>query len=207
MPKPKKSSTPANASAATVGYEAELWQMADPLRGSMDAAEYEHVVLGLIFLKYISDAFEEQHATLEAERAQIGVAQRQRPQQRRDLRAARRIVVRHVHHRFELGEGAEPVHLVEMDADVVPQQHLAPLAHDHQRRVLRHQAQTGGFVAHRGDRVVAGAHARRFRAAVLDQLSARWFRPAQPARRETTSNPRHLAGSCATPGGAACASG
>src|SRR5713101_8477542 len=55
---------------ATVGYEAELWQMADALRGSMDAAEYKHVVLGLIFLKYISDAFEEQHAKLEAEQAQ-----------------------------------------------------------------------------------------------------------------------------------------
>jgi type I restriction enzyme M protein len=70
MPKPKKNSTPANTSAATVGYEAELWQMADALRGSMDAAEYKHVVLGLIFLKYISDAFEEQHAKLNAERAQ-----------------------------------------------------------------------------------------------------------------------------------------
>jgi len=54
----------------TVGYEAYLWQMADALRGSMDAAEYKHVVLGLIFLKYISDAFEEQHARLAAERAQ-----------------------------------------------------------------------------------------------------------------------------------------
>jgi type I restriction enzyme M protein len=52
---------------ATVGYEAELWRMADALRGSMDAAEYKHVVLGLIFLKYISDAFEEMHARLEAE--------------------------------------------------------------------------------------------------------------------------------------------
>ena len=40
----------------------ELWAMADALRGSMDAAEYKHVVLGLIFLKYISDAFEERHA-------------------------------------------------------------------------------------------------------------------------------------------------
>jgi len=57
-------------SAATVGYEAELWQMADALRGSMDAAEYKHVVLGLIFLKYISDAFEEAHARLEADRSQ-----------------------------------------------------------------------------------------------------------------------------------------
>lgn len=45
--------------------EAELWKTADALRGSMDAAEYKHVVLGLIFLKYISDAFEEYHAELE----------------------------------------------------------------------------------------------------------------------------------------------
>ena len=49
-------------------FEAKLWRMADALRGSMDAAEYKHVVLGLIFLKYISDAFEEAHAKLEAER-------------------------------------------------------------------------------------------------------------------------------------------
>ena len=55
---------------ATAGYEAELWRMADALRGSMDAAEYKHVVLGLIFLKYISDAFEAMHARLEAEQAQ-----------------------------------------------------------------------------------------------------------------------------------------
>jgi len=68
--KPKKNLTSAPATGATVGYEAELWRMADALRGSMDAAEYKHVVLGLIFLKYISDAFEEQHARLEAERAE-----------------------------------------------------------------------------------------------------------------------------------------
>lgn len=54
------------SNGATVGYEADLWRMADTLRGSMDAAEYKHVVLGLIFLKYISDAFEEQHAKLAA---------------------------------------------------------------------------------------------------------------------------------------------
>ena len=53
---------------ATIGYEAELWNMANALRGSMDAAEYKHVVLGLIFLKYISDAFEEK--LLELEQAQ-----------------------------------------------------------------------------------------------------------------------------------------
>ena len=45
-------------------FRSELWGMADALRGSMDAAEYKHVVLGLIFLKYISDAFEEAHAKL-----------------------------------------------------------------------------------------------------------------------------------------------
>ena len=58
-----------NKNSATTGYEAELWQMADALRGSMDAAEYKHVVLGLIFLKYISDAFEEKQAQLETELA------------------------------------------------------------------------------------------------------------------------------------------
>lgn len=58
------------SSAATLEYRSKLWQMADALRGSMDAAEYKHVVLGLIFLKYISDAFEEAHARLEAERDQ-----------------------------------------------------------------------------------------------------------------------------------------
>jgi len=41
---------------ANLGYETELWKIADALRGSMDASEYKHVVLGLIFLKYISDA-------------------------------------------------------------------------------------------------------------------------------------------------------
>ncbi|MBN8452783.1 class I SAM-dependent DNA methyltransferase [Accumulibacter sp.] len=58
------------STAANVGYEAQLWQMADALRGSMDAAEYKHVCLGLLFLKYISDAFEEKHAALLAEQAQ-----------------------------------------------------------------------------------------------------------------------------------------
>ena len=52
---------------ATTGHEAELWAMADALRGSMDAAEYKHVVLGLIFLKYISDAFEERRAAVLAQ--------------------------------------------------------------------------------------------------------------------------------------------
>ena len=69
--RPKSTSgTKPGGDGAITGYEAELWRMADTLRGSMDAAEYKHVVLGLIFLKYISDAFEEMHARLEAERAQ-----------------------------------------------------------------------------------------------------------------------------------------
>jgi type I restriction enzyme M protein len=63
----KKTSKGTSTTGANVGYEAQLWQMADALRGSMDAAEYKHVVLGLIFLKYISDAFEEQHAKLVAQ--------------------------------------------------------------------------------------------------------------------------------------------
>jgi len=56
--------------SATVGLEAKLWAAADALRNNMDAAEYKHVVLGLIFLKYISDAFEAKHAELEAQKAQ-----------------------------------------------------------------------------------------------------------------------------------------
>ena len=40
-----------------------MWQAADKLRGQVDAAEYKHVVLGLVFLKYISDAFEEYRAS------------------------------------------------------------------------------------------------------------------------------------------------
>ena len=53
---------------ANLGFEAKLWQMADGLRNNMDAAEYKHVVLGLIFLKYISDAFESKHAELDTQR-------------------------------------------------------------------------------------------------------------------------------------------
>ena len=49
---------------ATIGFEAKLWQAADKLRNNMDAAEYKHVVFGLIFLKYISDSFEEMHNRL-----------------------------------------------------------------------------------------------------------------------------------------------
>ena len=62
-----KTASPPEGSGATTGYEAKLWEMADALRGSMDAALYKHVVLGLIFLKYVSDAFEETRVGLEAE--------------------------------------------------------------------------------------------------------------------------------------------
>ena len=57
---------PANKSGngATLGFEETLWAVADQLRGHMDAAEYKHVVLGLIFLKYISDAFIEYYRQL-----------------------------------------------------------------------------------------------------------------------------------------------
>jgi type I restriction enzyme M protein len=49
----RKPSSGVNGSAANLGFEAKLWLTADKLRNNMDAAEYKHVVLGLIFLKYI----------------------------------------------------------------------------------------------------------------------------------------------------------
>lgn len=57
--KEKKQST-----SSTIGFEAQLWAAADKMRGHMDPGEYKHVALGLIFLKYISDAFEELHEKL-----------------------------------------------------------------------------------------------------------------------------------------------
>ena len=57
-----------NDQSGALGFEATLWATADKLRGNLDAAEYKHVVLGLIFLKYISDAFEERHAALKTEK-------------------------------------------------------------------------------------------------------------------------------------------
>jgi type I restriction enzyme M protein len=73
MPRKPKATKAPNQSktdtAANLGYEAQLWQAACILWPDIDAAEYKHVVLGLIFLKYISDAFEEQHARLVADQA------------------------------------------------------------------------------------------------------------------------------------------
>src|SRR5438128_7214704 len=51
-------------SGANLGFEQKLWKAADKLRSNMDAADYKHVVLGLIFLKYISDTFTEIHEEL-----------------------------------------------------------------------------------------------------------------------------------------------
>src|SRR3954470_9106210 len=50
-----------------------LWQAADKLRGSIDAAEYKHVVLGLLFLKYISDAFDARREVLSGELEDAGI--------------------------------------------------------------------------------------------------------------------------------------
>jgi type I restriction enzyme M protein len=60
----RKSNGSKSDSSANLGFEAKLWLAADKLRNNMDAAEHKHVVLGLIFLKYISDSFDEHHARL-----------------------------------------------------------------------------------------------------------------------------------------------
>ena len=54
----------ANNNGANLGFEAQLWAAADKLRGNMEPSDYKHVALGLIFLKYISDAFEAKRAAL-----------------------------------------------------------------------------------------------------------------------------------------------
>lgn len=50
-----------------LGFEADLFKVADKLRGNLEPSEYKHVTLGLIFLKYISEAFEAQHTRLSGE--------------------------------------------------------------------------------------------------------------------------------------------
>ena len=69
MPLKPATEKSATATSANIGYEAQLRQMAGAVRGSMDAAEYKHVTLGLLFLKYTSDAFEEKHPQMIAEKA------------------------------------------------------------------------------------------------------------------------------------------
>ena len=56
-----------NDNGAKLGFEEKLWAAADKMRGHMDSSDYKHVALGLIFLKYISDAFNEHFEKLEAE--------------------------------------------------------------------------------------------------------------------------------------------
>jgi hypothetical protein len=63
---PKTKAEKKKASGANLGFEATLWQAADKLRGTMDASEYKHVVLGLLFLKYISDTFDETYKKFSA---------------------------------------------------------------------------------------------------------------------------------------------
>lgn len=63
MARTKKSTT----NTADIGFEQKIWEAADKLRGNIDASEYKHVILGLIFLKYLSDHFEEQYQKLVAE--------------------------------------------------------------------------------------------------------------------------------------------
>jgi type I restriction enzyme M protein len=62
--KTKEKSKDNKSNTASVGFEEKLWATADKMRNNMDPAEYKHVILGLIFLKYISDAFEEKHQEL-----------------------------------------------------------------------------------------------------------------------------------------------
>lgn len=62
-----KKTTQGKSNGANVGFEETLWLAADKMRNNMDAAEYKHVVLGLIFLKYISDSFEEVYKQIKAD--------------------------------------------------------------------------------------------------------------------------------------------
>ncbi len=57
----------ATNNTANIGFEKKIWDAACVLRGNMDASEYNNVVLGLIFLKYISDQFDEKYQALVAE--------------------------------------------------------------------------------------------------------------------------------------------
>lgn len=53
-----------NDNTAEIGFEEQIWKAADKLRGNIDASEYKNVVLGLIFLKYLSDKFDQKHQEL-----------------------------------------------------------------------------------------------------------------------------------------------
>lgn len=62
--------TAKNGNGGNLGFEADLFKAADKLRGNMEPSDYKHVVLGLIFMKYISDAFEAKYKALLADDAQ-----------------------------------------------------------------------------------------------------------------------------------------
>ena len=58
-------------SAATLGFEAKLWRAADLMRGKLPATQYRQVLMGLLFLRYVSDAFENRYRELKAEGYEI----------------------------------------------------------------------------------------------------------------------------------------
>ena len=64
-------------SDSDLNYADVLWKAADALRGQVDAAEYKHVVLGLLFLKYISDSFQSRRDELQAELEKDGIKGKQ----------------------------------------------------------------------------------------------------------------------------------
>jgi type I restriction enzyme M protein len=82
-----------NTTAGDLNYADTLWKAADALRGQVDAAEYKHVVLGLLFLKYISDSFESRRDDLRAELTKDGIkgAQLDRLLESRDEYTAERV--------------------------------------------------------------------------------------------------------------------
>ncbi|MCC6627193.1 MAG: SAM-dependent DNA methyltransferase [Chloroflexi bacterium] len=65
MPRATRTPKSSYSAGTPLDFRETLWAAADKLRGHLDPAEYKHVVLGLIFLKYISDAFEERHQQLQ----------------------------------------------------------------------------------------------------------------------------------------------
>ena len=79
--------TAKNGTSANLGFEDKLWSAADKMRGHMDPAEYKHVALGLIFLKYISDAFQERHDQLIAESRDSSYADYADPEDRDEYTA------------------------------------------------------------------------------------------------------------------------
>ncbi|MGP9781612.1 restriction endonuclease subunit M [Arthrobacter sp. MYb211] len=77
MPPRKKSAAQAALPSTMKELKDTLWKAADKLRGSMDASQYKDVILGLVFLKYVSDAFEERRQQIRAELTDSGLAEAQ----------------------------------------------------------------------------------------------------------------------------------